>query len=229
VQEGRKTLVYDIYNTGSRTDRGSGTGTLPVALARRWPVSLAAPIVAATLLLAVLAAAASHAATAPAAARDTLAAVAPASLAAPVSEPGPAPAGASVEQLRQDFALRGYSVEPSIAWAWLSPPVTTFRVHDPHRGRALLVQVFADDAVAQAARQHAAPMPCYASSTWVRNVAIFQSTTDSLRSCMAASPADGMGPDVDSTRIEPPLSAGGSPVDQEYVGLVVNPPSTVQL
>jgi hypothetical protein len=141
--------------------------------------------------------------------------------------PVSAPVGPSVDQLRQDFARRGYSVEPSIDWEWLSPPVTTFRVHDPHRGRALLVQVFADEAVAQTAQQRAAPVPCYASSTWARNVALFQSTEDSLRACMAATAPDGMGPAPDHPRTAD-LAAHRASVDAEFVSLVLETGSSDQ-
>jgi hypothetical protein len=133
----------------------------------------------------------------------------------------PAPVGSSVDQLRQDFARRGYRVEPSIDWQWLSPPVTTFRVHDPHGGRALLVQVFADEAEALRAQQWAAPVPCYASSIWARNVALFQSTEDSLRACMAAAAPDGMGPGPDHTRTTTELAARRASVDPEFVSLVL--------
>jgi hypothetical protein len=132
-----------------------------------------------------------------------------------------APVGTSVDQLREDFARRGYRVEPSIDWQWLSPPVTTFRVHDPHRGRALLVQVFADEAEALRAQQRAAPVPCYASSIWARNVALFQSTEDNLRACMAATAPDGMGPAPDHPRsTAEPATRRGS-VDPEFVSLVL--------
>jgi hypothetical protein len=200
---------------------------IPWAVVRRWPVVVATTLVAATLPLIVLAATITNS-PAPTAVGSAAGGAAD-SVAGTAAITRTAPAGVGVDRLRQDFALRGYQVEPSIDWAWLSPPVTTFRVHDPHRGRALLVQVFADEAVAQRAQQHAAPVRCYAASTWIRNVAVFQSTADSLRSCLAATAPDGMGPAIEPAGASAQPSAYRGGVDAEFVGLVVGAPATAEL
>jgi hypothetical protein len=107
-----------------------------------------------------------------------------------------APPSLQVDQLREVFAERGFRVDPAIAWEWLSPPVTTFQVHEPRADRVLLVQVYPDEPLAQSAQHQAPAALCYATSAWVRNVAIFESTEASLRACLTDSAPTGMTPDM---------------------------------
>jgi hypothetical protein len=131
----------------------------------------------------------------------------------------PAPPGLSVDELRDDFARRGYVVDAATAWEWLSPPVTTFRVQDPHTDRVLLVQVFPDAARAAVASRRAAPIPCYAARAWISNVALLQADGETLRACMAARVRTGMAPDPydDPLDLDPNHRPNG--VDAEFISV----------
>src|SRR5215467_1469486 len=55
----------------------------------------------------------------------------------------------SVDQARAIFVGAGLKVDQANKWDWLSPPVSTFQVHDVMRNHVLLVQVYPNIAGAQ--------------------------------------------------------------------------------
>jgi hypothetical protein len=84
----------------------------------------------------------------------------------------------NVDQARQGFVIAGFDVDQPIYWAWTSPPVTTFAVHDHGRGRTIMVLTYRDAASAQAARGHVQPLVLgYGRAVWRGNVALVQTST----------------------------------------------------
>src|SRR5262249_12342185 len=82
----------------------------------------------------------------------------------------------SADQARAIFEDAGYQVDQMKTWSWLTPPVSTFQVHDLDRNRVLLVQVYRGIAQAQRASQR--PVDGYSASTWVDNLALFEANAD---------------------------------------------------
>jgi hypothetical protein len=86
------------------------------------------------------------------------------------------------EELQEAFARRGYDVDPAATGAALTPPVTSFRVHDPQTRRALLVNIY--EATGDAADEfERSPGVWYDASTWLGEVTVFeldQSLTEAL-------------------------------------------------
>ena len=60
-----------------------------------------------------------------------------------------------VEQVRAAFSNAGYQVDTALDWSWMSPPVTSFRVHDAAHDRVLMVLVYPSDTAALAGRLEA--------------------------------------------------------------------------
>jgi hypothetical protein len=92
----------------------------------------------------------------------------------------------SAEQVRAEFADRGYEVAESVYWTWYTPGLTTFRVRDAATQRLLTVLVYPDQAAADTARvraeQQSAPLVAgYGASTWRGNVAIVQANELDVR------------------------------------------------
>jgi hypothetical protein len=103
-----------------------------------------------------------------------------------------------VDQLRGAFISAGYQVDPTRNWDWTSPPVTSFRVHDPARGRVVMVLVYRSATAAQVGRlqaeaceqalnamhQPGSPGPHlvlgYGPSVWNANVAMVQTSQTQL-------------------------------------------------
>jgi|SRR5947209_6187243 len=89
--------------------------------------------------------------------------------------------GPTVEQVRGAFTGAGFQVDAALNWDWLSPPQSTFRVHDPARGRELMVLVYPDAAAAQIASSRGSPLVVgYGESVWRGNVALVQTTQAEL-------------------------------------------------
>jgi hypothetical protein len=93
----------------------------------------------------------------------------------------------TAEQVQGAFASRGYAVEESIDWNWLSPPSTTFRVRDVAGDRVLLAIVYADSATATAEQSKTHVLiRGYGPRAWWQNVALVQSSDSELRRLFAA-------------------------------------------
>jgi hypothetical protein len=116
-------------------------------------------------------------------------------VAAAAQEGPPTDRVVAAEQVRETYSANGFRVEPSVNWDWLSPPVSTFRVHDPARDRVLMVLVYASAAEARAgfaqARANeqdqesaigAGPhlVTGYGASVWRGHVALVQTTQAEL-------------------------------------------------
>ena len=103
-------------------------------------------------------------------------------------------------------------------WDWLSPPVSTFQVHDVARNHVLLVQVCPD--IAQAQRGSERMVDGYSASTWIDNLALFEANADDYQQVMAAAWARSQG-----MHSEPDIAIGDvrpRGVDREYTDLVVD-------
>jgi hypothetical protein len=85
----------------------------------------------------------------------------------------------------------GIQVDQFQTWEWLSPAVTTFRVHDPAHNRVLLVQLYPD--VAQAQRGSERMVEGYSASTWIDNLALFQANADDYQRAQTAAQALSVG------------------------------------
>jgi hypothetical protein len=115
------------------------------------------------------------------------------------AQDAPASASPTVAQVRGVFASAGYQVDSAISWDWTSPPVSTFRVHDPAQRRELMVLVYPNAAAAQTgllqAQANEQPLNAdsasasghgphlvrgYGESAWRGNVALVQSTQAEL-------------------------------------------------
>jgi hypothetical protein len=51
----------------------------------------------------------------------------------------------TVEEVRDGFSSAGFQVDQTVNWDWTSPPVSTLQVHDPARGRVVMVLVYGPD------------------------------------------------------------------------------------
>jgi hypothetical protein len=93
------------------------------------------------------------------------------------------------EELRAAFVRRGYDVDPTATWDWLSPQVTSFRVHNPQTRRVLLVNIYENTAVA-AAEFERAPGFRYDASTWLGEATLLESDASSTeRTTIECDPA----------------------------------------
>ena len=67
----------------------------------------------------------------------------------------PAERHLTADQARGAFIAAGYLLHRTTNWEWMSPPVTTFDVHDSVNGRVLMVLVYPDATAALAGRVQA--------------------------------------------------------------------------
>jgi len=90
----------------------------------------------------------------------------------------------TVDQVRSEFITDGFNAGTPSTWWGASAPIS-FRVTDPNSDRVIMVLVYPDSLAAASARDHAQGqeasdqgrlVPGYGLSTWVRNVAIVEST-----------------------------------------------------
>jgi hypothetical protein len=160
------------------------------------------------------------------------------------SPPAIAPTGSgdtsvtfTVDQARNAFANTGLQVEQPNAWSWTSPSVTSFQVHDG--SRALMVLVYPSAAAANAARHQAEANDAlqgnsagfgsphlvdgYGPSTWMDNIALVQSTTDTLNRQFQAQADLANGVTSDATRMAATEMARAVDVDFQ---LALEPPAT---
>jgi hypothetical protein len=109
------------------------------------------------------------------------------------AQDAPTSSGPTVEQVRGVFTSAGFQVDPAVNWDWTSPPVSTFRVHDPAQSRELMVLVYPDATAAQTgllqAQAHEQALAIghgphlvsgYGESVWRGNVAMVQTTQAEL-------------------------------------------------
>jgi hypothetical protein len=106
----------------------------------------------------------------------------------------------TADQLRSQYIARGYQAETPVAW-WTPNHVITFRVADPNSSRVVMVLVYPDAATAHLERASAEAregvasgvgphlIAGYSASTWIRNVALVQSSTQDLARQYAAEQA----------------------------------------
>jgi hypothetical protein len=121
----------------------------------------------------------------------------------------------SADQARSIFVDAGYHVDQLKTWDWLNPAVNTFQVHDVARDRVLLVQVYPD--VAQAQRGSERSIDGYFASTWIGNVALFETNGEDYQRVMAAALTRSLGmAQADGSVATVPLTR----VHQEYTTLV---------
>jgi hypothetical protein len=111
------------------------------------------------------------------------------------AQPSPTPS-LTVDQVRDSFTSDGFQVDQPHTWDWMSPPVTSFQVHDQAGARVLLVLVYANSAAAHTARLQAQAneqaqdsastasgphlVDGYGPSLWNANVALVQTTQPTL-------------------------------------------------
>jgi hypothetical protein len=107
--------------------------------------------------------------------------------------------GLTVEQARGAFSGAGFQVDEALNWNWISPPVSTFHVHDLAHSLIVLVLVYPNATAAQSGRLQAeaaeeAQYPDqvavsgagphvvvgYGPSVWRGNVALVQTTQSEL-------------------------------------------------
>jgi hypothetical protein len=120
----------------------------------------------------------------------------------------------SADQARGIFIQAGYQIDQFKTWEWLTPPVTTFQVHDVARNQVLLVQAYPDVAQAEHGSEHM--VEGYSASTWIDNLALFQANADDYQRVMAYALERSLG-------MQPYVEGAGAPTtrfDAEYTALV---------
>jgi hypothetical protein len=142
------------------------------------------------------------------------------------AQPGPVNE-VTAEQVRSQFVNAGFQAETPTHW-WTPDSATTFRVIDPNSDRVLMVLVYPNSDVANAARtvleqeeaRGANLVPGYGLSTWRQNIALVESTQTRLRLEYAAELQRNthvlLGDSVTVQSLAPLTTA----VDADLVGLV---------
>jgi hypothetical protein len=138
----------------------------------------------------------------------------------------------TAEQLRAQYVAHGYQADAPVSW-WTPNNVTTFRVSDPANGRVVMVLVYPDSATADADRSAAQARDTnaegngphlvegYGFSTWRDNVALVESTTDTLARQYAAQQASdnqvsaGIPATVEASDVTPTFA-----VDLDMIGII---------
>jgi hypothetical protein len=105
-----------------------------------------------------------------------------ASLAPPVAAQQFASDPASVRavgEVRSALTSAGFIVDEPQTWEWLTPPVSSIRVHDPATGRVLMIVVYPSTESALVARARAndgSLAAGFGETVWIGNLALSQST-----------------------------------------------------
>src|SRR5215216_6485767 len=87
----------------------------------------------------------------------------------------------TTEQVRNAYSSTGFQVDQTLNWDWTSPPVRTFQVHDPARGRVLMVVIYPSVATAQTVAGRGSRLVVgYGDAVWQGNVALVQANQREL-------------------------------------------------
>jgi hypothetical protein len=121
----------------------------------------------------------------------------------------------TVDQARDSFISTRVQVDQPTTWSWTSPSVTSFQVHDG--SRVLMVLVYPNVTAANAARHQAESTDAlqgnsagfgsphlvdgYGPSTWMDNIAMVQTTTETLNRQFQAQADLANGVTSDATRL----------------------------
>jgi hypothetical protein len=143
----------------------------------------------------------------------------PLTAAAQPAQPAFAPS-ITVDQVRDSFISHGYQVDQPHTWDWMSPPFTSFQVHDQTNNRVLMVLVYANSAAAHTARLQAQAnenaqdsgsaangphlVDGYGPSAWNGNVGLVQTTQSELDRLFQAQIDRSNDLDVDSNAVLEP-------------------------
>jgi hypothetical protein len=132
----------------------------------------------------------------------------------------------TAEQARAAFVRAGYEVDPSAEWSWLSPPITTFRVHDSSRDRVLLVEVYPDAQQAQIGLRRSHALEAYSATTWIHNLTISEATEGEYAQRSAAALIRSVGMQIAAEADDrSAASRARASVDLEYVAAVFDGPT----
>ena len=131
----------------------------------------------------------------------------------------------TAEQARAAFVRAGYQVDPPASWEWLSPPITTFRVHDASRDRVLLLEVYPDAQQAQIGLRRSRALDTYTASTWIHNLTLSEATEGDYAQRAAAALTRSIGMQIAAEgEDQSAANRAGASVDLEYMAAVFDGP-----
>jgi len=134
------------------------------------------------------------------------------------------PLGFTIEELHTRFVDAGYQVDQPITWDWLSPPVSTFQVHDLRGSRLLLVQLYATVPEAQLGEQRMRTVTGYSACTWMVNVAVCEASEQAYRDRATASLARSMGMNYQAVVDTRDDALSAQRVDEDFLSLLFEGP-----